>query len=401
MTDVQNYPFPQPEPLEPPAEWARLRGECPVSRVRMASGDEVLLLTRYADVRGMLADPRFTRNLTTPDAARIADSETGGVFNEETVSASMTSGEGHARWRRMMSRSFTAKRVNALRPRIEQLANDLIDDMVAGGAPADLAAALGFPLPVFVICELLGVPAGHREQFSHWSDAMLNLSRYQQAEIDKAAQEFGEFMVAHVLAKRADPGDDLISELAVIVDSEDGRLSGEELVATAQGLLVAGHETTANMIGKMMGMLLADPARWERLVADRTLVPTAVDESLRFDANFGFGLPRYLTEEVRVGDETIAAGSTVVTCLGAANRDDRVFADAAEMVLDRSPNPHLAFGAGPHACLGQSLARVELQTVLTVLLDRLPGLRLAVPPDGLRRKEGLIVGGLEGLPVRW
>ncbi|MGC4807572.1 cytochrome P450 [Micromonospora sp. DT233] len=413
---VPSYPFDAPAALDPPPEWDALRDGCPVARVRMASGDEALLLTRYADVRGLLADPRFTHSLDKPDAARIASSERGGVFNstptyerpdeaeaagEPAGGMSLRSGAGHARWRRLMSRSFTAKRVQALRPRIEGLAHQLVDDMVAAGAPADLTAHLGLPLPVFVICELLGVPAEHRDRFPYWSDTMLNLTRYEQAEIDAAAREFQGFMSAHVRAKRADPGDDLISELAAVVDSRDGRMTEAELVGTAQGLLVAGHETTANMIGKMVAMLLAERSRWERVRADRSLVASTVEEALRFDANPGFGIPRYVSEQVRVGDETIGAGSTVITNLAAANRDERAFADAETMVLDRVPNPHLAFGAGPHSCLGQSLARVELQTVLTVLLDRLPDLRLAVGAGELRRRRGLVVGGLEELPVRW
>ncbi|WP_433381834.1 cytochrome P450 [Actinoplanes sp. CA-142083] len=393
-----DYPFAPPTALDPPDEWERLRAECPVSRIRMASGDEALLLTRYDDVRALLADPRFTHHLTKPDAARLADSESGGVFNEQGFDSDMSSGEGHRRWRRMMSRSFTAKRVNELRPRIEEIANLLIDDM---RPPADLIKGLGFPLPVSVICELLGVSAEHRDRFSHWSDAMLNLTRYSQDELNTAAGEFHAFMAAHVRAKRDDPGDDLISELAVIMDSDDGRMSEMELIATAQGLLVAGHETTANMIGKMVAMLLSDRSRWERLLDDRGLIPSAVEEALRFDANPNFGIPRYVSEEVTVGDETIPAGSTVITNIGSANRDSCTFADAADMVLDRRPNPHIAFGAGPHSCLGQALARVELQTVLAVLLDRLPGLELAISPEELRRREGLIVGGLEELPVRW
>jgi cytochrome P450 len=291
--------------------------------------------------------------------------------------------------------------MTALQPRIAALVDEFVDDMVAAGPPADLRSRLGFPLPVSVICELLGVSEAYRERFSHWSDAMLNLTRYKQEELDAAAAEFHAFMAAHVRAKRDDPGDDLISELAVIVDSEDGRMSELELIATAQGLLVAGHETTANMIGKMVAMLLTDRSRWERLLADRGLIPGAVEEALRFDANPNFGIPRYVSEEVTLGGETIPPGSMVITNIGSANRDARAFADAADMVLDRRPNPHLAFGAGPHSCLGQALARVELQTVLAVLLDRLPTLELAVAPDLLRRREGLIVGGLEELPVRW
>lgn len=167
------------------------------------------------------------------------------------------------------------------------------------------------------------------------------------------------------------------------------------------GLLVAGHETTANMIGKMVAMLLADRTRWERLLADPALVRTAVDEALRFDANLGFGIRRYLTEDVEVDGKLLPSGTTVVCSMPAANRDERVFADADDMVLSRSPNPHLTFGAGPHACLGQSLARTELQVTLEVLLRKLPTLQLDVSADELKRVEGLLVGGLRTVPVRW
>ena len=171
---------------------------------------------------------------------------------------------------------------------------------------------------------------------------------------------------------------------------------------TGMGLLVAGHETTANMISKMVAMLLADrPDRWERLVADPSLVRTAVEESLRFDANPGIGMPRFLTEDVEVSDTTLRAGETVMCSMGAANRDARAFADGEEMDLTRSPNPHLSFGAGAHSCLGQALARTELQVALEVLLRRVPGLELAVPAEDLDRVEGLAVGGLATLPVRW
>ncbi|WP_436531333.1 cytochrome P450 [Actinoplanes sp. HUAS TT8] len=401
MTEaVPTYPFTYPAALEPSPEWEQLRSECPVSRFRMVTGDEALLLTRYADVRGLLADPRFTHSLAEAGAAKIADSEDGGVFNRQE--STMTSSPDHPRWRRMMNKSFTVKRVNAMRPRIEEIAHQLIDDLIAGGQPGDLQSKLGFPLPVFVICELLGVDPGYRDKFAHWSDAMLNLTRFDQAELNRAATEFQEFMVQHVLDKRAKPGDDLLSELAAVVDSQDGRMAEAELVLTAQGLLVAGHETTANMIGKMVSMLLADrPHRWERLVADRGLINSAVEESLRFDANPGIPLPRYVSEDIEVAGCPIKAGTTVMVSMASGNRDEAAYENASEMHLDRVPNPHLTFGAGPHSCLGQALARTELQVTLAVLLDRLPTLELAVPPEELRRRTGLIVGGLEEVPVRW
>jgi len=400
------YPFENPSALEPPPEWAQLRESCPVAPVRMASGDRAVLLTRYDDVRALLSDPRFTRDLGADDAAQVGTSD-GGAFNrghdreEAADSESIAGGGGHLRWRRLVGRSFTVKRVMALRPRIAEIAHGLIDDMVAGGAPADLKSALGFPLPVHVICELLGVPLDDHGKFALWSDTLLNLTRYEQSEIDAAGKDFTAYMVRHVKAKRANPGEDLLSELAAVVDSADGRMSEPELVATGQALLIAGHETTANMIGKMVSMLLSPRTRWEQLLADPALVRSAVEEALRFDANPGFGMPRYVTEPTEIAGTVLDRGTTVISSMASANRDENAFTGAGDMDLTRSPNPHLAFGTGPHSCIGQTLARIELQTTLSVLLERLPTLELAVPAGALRRREGLIVGGLEEVPVRW
>ncbi|WP_020575402.1 cytochrome P450 [Actinopolymorpha alba] len=398
---VLNYPIPSDAALEPPAEWARLRQECPVAAIRLPSGDEASLLTRYDDVKLVLSDPRFTRQLDADDAARISTNESGGPFNSTLASSISQTGEGHLRWRRMVVKWFTVKRMTALQPKIEAMTDRLIDELLEDGCPADLRARLGFPLPVWVICDLLGVPDTDRERFTYWSETLLNLTRYTQAEVDAAQAEFLSYMRGHITVRRTEPGEDLLSELINATDPAGGRLSEEELVATGQGLLVAGHETTTNMIGKMVAMLLADRQRWEQLLADRSLIRTAVEEALRFDANAGFGMPRYLTNEVEVGGTLLPRGTTVVCNMGAANRDESAFADADEMNLHRNPNPHLAFGTGPHSCLGQTLARTELQTVLDVLLRRLPSLELAVAAEDLHRVEGLIVGGLREVPVRW
>jgi cytochrome P450 len=397
--ELLRYPIPNPSALEPPAEWATLRQECPVARVQFPTGDEASLITRYDDVRQVLADRRFGRGTDAPDAAQV--SEGGGAFNSGMAQALPQTGEGHQRWRRMVSKWFTVKRMAALRPRIEAMAEQLIDEMVEQGQPADLKAGLGFPLPVWVICDMLGVPASDRDRFSHWSDTLLNLTRYSKAEVEAGQAEFFRYMAGHVAAKRAEPGEDLLSELITSTDSEGEPLSDSALVATGLGLLVAGHETTANMIGKMVAMLLADRRRWERLLADPSLVRPAVEETLRFDTNAGFGMIRYLDEDVELADRVLPRGTTVVCSMAAANRDEGVFDHADEMDLARSPNPHLAFGAGPHSCLGQALARIELQTVLEVLLRRLPSLELAVPAEELRPVEGLLVGGLREVMVRW
>lgn len=398
---VLRYPIAQESALEPPAEWADLRDRCPVAPVTLPSGDTAMLLTRYGDVREVLSDQRFTRRLDASDAARISANESGGVFNSSMANSLPQSGEGHQRWRRMVAKWFTAKRMAALKPGMVAMAEQLIDDMVRRGAPADLKAGLGFPLPVWVICDLLGVPDSDRDKFAYWSDTLLNLTRYGQEEIDAAQAEFVAYLAGHIDAKRAQPGEDLLSELMVATDSAGEHLSDGQLAATGRALLVAGHETTANMIGKMVGMLLADRRHWERLLADPSLVRTAVEEVLRFDANPGFGMPRYIPEPAEVAGTGLPAGTTVVCSMAAANRDETAFERAAEMDLGRSPNPHLAFGAGAHSCLGQSLARTELQTVLEVLLRRLPSLELAVPAGELHRVDGLAVGGLRELPVRW
>ncbi|MBT2411650.1 cytochrome P450 [Streptomyces sp. ISL-12] len=390
-------------PLDPPTEWEELRARCPVAHATLPSGDTALYLTRYDDVRALLSDPRFTRPTERDNAARLAPEGTGGAaVTGSSTFAIPDRGEPHQRWRRRVGKYFTAKRMTALRPGMVRLAEDLVDTMLAEGAPADLRASLGFPFPVYVICDLLGVPADDRDRFSHWSDSFLSVTRYTADEIRAAQREFVDYMAGHITAKRAEPADDLLSTLISEGEGDgDGGLSDDELVATGVGLLVAGHETTANMIGKMVSMLLGDRTRWETLLENPALVRTAVEESLRFDTNLGFGLRRYIGEDVEIGGHLVPGGSTVVCSMPAANRDERTFAGAADMDLARTPNPHLTFGVGPHSCLGQSLARTELQVVLETLLTRVPTLRLAVPATALRKTEGLLVGGLREVPVSW
>lgn len=397
--ELENYPFQAPGPLDPPEEWARLRAQCPVAHVRLPSGDKAVLLTRYEDVKQILADPRFTRDLASEDAAKVSTSESGGVFSAAV--SSIQSGEGHQRWRRLLNKSFTVRQIQAMTPRIEAMTEQLLTEMIERGHPADLVSSFAFPLPVWVICDLLGVPDADRDRFAYWSNTFLSLTQYTQKEIDAAQAEFSAYILAHVAEKRARPGQDLLSELTQIADAEDGRLSELELMFTAQGLLVAGHETTANMIAKMMAMLLSDRRRYEALVADPSLVRTTVEEALRFDANSGFGLPRFITEDTEVGGTTLPKGTTVICSMASANRDERAFERAEEMDLRRSPNVHLSFGVGAHSCIGQALARTEMQTALAALLRRLPSLELAVPAAELPRREGLVIGGLERVLVRW
>jgi cytochrome P450 len=400
--EILRLPLPAAGPLEPPAEWERLRRQCPVATVELPSGDEAAFLTRYDHVKSVLADARFTRPKAGEGAARIAPEGAGGPAADGEGTLTLPDrGEPHLRWRRQVGKYFTAKRMTALRPGMVRTAEQLVDDMIGRGQPGDLRAGLGFPLPVYVICDILGVPAEDRDRFSHWSDAFLNVTRLTGEQARAQHDEFAAYMSAHIEATRKRPGDDLIGMLVKESEPDGQGLTDEELVATGMGLLVAGHETTANMIGKMVSMLLADRTRWERLLADPGLVRTAVEESLRFDTNVGFGMRRYLTEDLEIDGELLPSGTTVVCSMAAANRDERAFADAGRMDLTRSPNPHLTFGAGPHSCLGQALARTELQVALEVLLRKLPTLRLAVPAEELPRIDGLLVAGPSVVPVRW
>lgn len=400
-TETMSYPIVAAAALEPPQQWAELRQKCPVARVTLPSGDEAALLTRYEDVKTALSDPRLSREgLASPDAARVSAGDSADIFNSPMAKA--LNAEGHDRWRRMVGKWFTAKRMSALRPSMEAMTDRLIDEMLEHGRPADLVTHLAFPLPVFVICTMLGVPESDRDRFKSWSDTFLNMTRYTRAETEAAHQDFAGYMSHLIDGKRAEPGDDLLSLLMDGADAEGEPMSEAGLVATGQALLLAGHETTAGFISMMTAHLLSDRRRWERLLADPSLTRKAVEEVLRFDPNgSGFGMLRYVHEDTELSGGVVPRGTTVVCSMAAANRDESAWEGADEMDLGRSPNPHLAFGAGPHSCLGQPLARTELQAVLTVLLRRLPTLDLAVDAQDLRRHEGLLTSPLRELPVTW
>ncbi|MEU5718007.1 cytochrome P450 [Streptomyces sp. NPDC020403] len=395
-----SYPLAAPAALQPPVEWPELRRKCPVAHVTLPSGDRATLLTRYGDVRLALSDPRLSREgLARPDAARIT-AEAGSIFDSPMARA--LNAEGHDRWRRMVGKWFTAKRMQALVPKIEAMTDQLVDRMLEHGQPADLVRHLAFPLPVYVICDMLGVPESDRDDFKTWSDTFLNLTTYTAAETAQAHRDFGAYMAGLTEEKRRAPQDDLISQLISATDTEGRPMSDLALAATGQALLLAGHETTAGFLTTMAAVLLADRERWARLLQDRALIRSAVEEVLRYEPYTGFGMLRYVHEDTEVPSGVVLTqGTTVVCSMAAANRDTDAFEHADDMDPARTPNPHLAFGAGPHSCLGQPLARTELQTVLKVLLRRLPTLDLAVAPAELRRVEGLITTPLRELPVRW
>jgi len=306
----------------------------------------------------------------------------------------------HTRLRKLVASAFTARRAEALRPRVAGIVNELIDAMLGRPQPADLVAGFSLPLPAQVICEMLGVPAADVEQFHAWSDAIIGDWQRDSGEIMTAAAELYGYFGTLIETKRAQPADDLTSALIAARDDAD-RLSEHELTAMCCGLLIAGHETTANQINLSLLLLLDHPGQVAVLRADPGLIPGAVEELLRCTRLGGLPPARVTREDIQLGGVVIPAGELVIPLYSTANRDPSVFTDPDRFDVTREAASHLAFGAGVHHCLGAQLARVELQEAFRGLIGRLPGLRLAVPASDLEFKPGMAIHSLRELPVRW
>ncbi|MEV4312119.1 cytochrome P450 [Actinocrispum sp. NPDC049592] len=359
-------------------------------RTHTATGDPAWMATEYAEVRRLLSDERLGRSHPEPEkAGRTGDSALfgGPMGNFETEQAD------HARMRALLQPHFSAKHMRALRPRIQSMAAELIDDL---RSPADLQAAVATPLPIMVICELLGVPYEDRDQFRAWSEAAGTFTdRDASAQGLAALYGYGLSLVAK---KRVTPGDDVISRLC---ETE----TDEAAAQLSMALLFAGHETTVVRIGMALMMLLAEPGEWQRLAADPSLIPAAIEETLRWPTELQYvshgGLPRYARTDFTVGDAQVRTGDLVLLNLSGANQDPSVFPDPKRFDTTRDATGHLTFGHGIRYCLGAPLARIELQEVLGQLIPRHPGMRLAVPVEQLRYRTETLTGGLIELPVTW
>ncbi len=395
---VLPYPFQRPSAIEPPKVYHELRAQCPVAKVRFPSGDEGYLVSRYDDVYTVLADPRFSRAATVePDAPKLTATQPipGSLFTMDPPE--------HTRLRRLVSSEFTFRRVQRMLPRIQELTDELLDAMEQGPKPADLNTALAFPLPVKVICELLGVPFEDRDKFRTWSDAFVSLATHGLEEVERDRMSLFMYLRDLVAAKRANPGEDLLSALVTASD-EQGSLDERELVIMAATILIAGHETTVSMIGMCMLTLLRHPDQMQRLREHPQELEHAVEELLRINPIGDGGPVRVTLEQVEIAGTAIPKGSAVMGSVCSANRDARKFSDGDPEHFDarrRSADDHLAFGHGPHYCLGAALARAELRIAIGSLLRRFPGLRLAVPVEELHMAGGMMVHGLNTLPLTW
>ncbi|QFZ22785.1 cytochrome P450 [Saccharothrix syringae] len=383
--DVLDIPFPDAFSFDPSPTWARLREQAPAVRVRTLAGALVWLVTRYEDVKLVLADPRFSRAAVVAEGAPRV-----GVSRPLPGTLPTTDPPEHTRLRKLVSGAFSHRRVEATRPWVRRLCEELADDVVDG---ADLRRVFALPLPIQVICTLLGVPYEDRERFRDWVELSYSLEVSQRPRVEAAMASLKEYMGALVAGKRAaGRSDDVLDELCATP------LTHDELVAFALNLLVAGHETSANQITSFVATLLRDRRHWERLVAEPGLVPSAVEELMRFTRLSEVGQLRVALEDVEVAGVVVRAGEGVMASIGSANRDPRAFPAPDELDLGRAPNQHLALGTGPHFCLGAQLARVELQEALGVLLRRFPDLRPARPVEELAWRR-VLVSGLAELPI--
>jgi cytochrome P450 len=384
-------------PFDPPPAFTELRRNEPVTRVRLWDGSEAWLVTRYEDVREVLADRRFSSDMNKPGFPRHG-AGVAAARQKHRAFINMDDPE-HNMHRRMLTRDFMVKRVEQLRPRIQDHVDALLDEFVRRPQPADLVTGLALPVTSGMISELLGVPYEDHDFFQDRTGLLISGD----ADVEESLQayeELREFFRELIARKRRAPASDVISHL--IVQEDEGRLTPDETLDMLRLMLSAGHETTANMIALGTLALLEHPDQLAWLMADPPArIAGAVEELLRYLTISHFGRRRVATEDVMVAGRLVRAGEGIIAANDSANRDSGAFPDPDVLDLSREARHHLAFGYGTHQCLGQPLARVELQVVYPTLFRRLPDLKLAEPIDALRFKESMVFYGLFSLPVRW
>ncbi|QXV57510.1 cytochrome P450 [Amycolatopsis sp. TNS106] len=376
---------------DPDAAYAALRTEQSVHRAVLPDGARVWLVTRYDDVRAALADPRLSLD------KRNAGTGYRGFDLPPELDANLLNMDApdHSRLRPILGRGFTRTRVEGMRPRIQEIADGLLATLPDFGE-VDLIEAFAAPLPITVICELLGIPSADRPDFRSWTDRML--APTSAADVGLAVKSLWRYLLGLAAAKRADPGEDLISAL---IDERDveGRMSEAELISALFLILGAGYENVVHQIGNSLAALLSRPQLLARLRDERALLPSTVEELVRFCSPAQLAIRRFPTANVTIGGVTIPAGDTVMLSLASADRDPDRFADPNVLDPRREDNPHLGFGHGPHYCIGAPLARIEIEVGLTALLDRYSELTLALPHDHLRWRLSFRNRGLLNLPV--
>ncbi len=381
---------------DPYAVYARLREAGPVHRIAGTDGLPAWLVTRYDDVRQALADPRLSL-----DKRNAAPGGYRGLALPSALDANLLNMDppDHTRIRRLVSQAFTPRRIGQLRGPIRKSADQLLDAIAAQDS-ADLIASYAAPLPIIVICDVLGVAPEDRHDFREWTDALLAPDPAEPSRAKEAVGGMLAFLTQLIAGKRAEPADDLLSALIAVRDEGD-RLSEDELMSLAFLILFAGYENTVHLIGNATLALLSHPDQLVALRADPGRLGGAVEELARFDGPAPLAIRRFPTEDITIGGVTVPAGETVLLSLASAHRDPGRFPDPDRLDIGRDATGHLALGHGIHYCLGAPLARMETEIALAALLERLPGLTLDVPPGELRWRPSMRARGLLSLPVRY
>lgn len=381
-------------PLDPQPQFARLRAGQSIIYVHMKNGHEAWLITRYEDVRAALRDPRLSAYHDRPGFPQMGPVDRAvkpGTF------AHMDPPD-HTRLRLILAPEFMPKRITALRPRIQEIVDELIANMAAAGSPADVVEALAMPLPSRVICEMLGVPYADHSFFQGHTRVLMSQATSGEAS-DSSFETLLSYLDRLVTAKEQDQGHDILSRLADRVNH--GAITHKEAVGMAILLLFAGHETSANMLGLITFTLLQHPGQLSQLRADQSLINRVIEESLRYLMIIHTGIVRIATDDVIIGGQLIRAGQGVILALGSANRDENVFARPDQFDIHRDASQHLTFAQGIHLCLGAHLARAELQIAIKTLFLSFKSLRLAVPPSEIPFKNDMFIYGVHSLPVAW
>ena len=389
---ISETPFDDHYFSHPYERYTELREDSPVHRVWLPEGVPVWLVTRYEDVYAGLNDKRLVRNRRHANADYKNELLPNAV---QEGNLHMEDGAAHTRQRRFMNYAFTPRRIEALRPRMNEVADSLLTDIEKAGG-GDLMTAFAEPLPIALIVEMLGIPRDMGGDFHMWSDMIM-------CGVLDDAQKAGRALITYtyelMARKRVEPGDDLLSHWVHGKDVDGNGLSDQEVVGMTFFLLLGGYITTFGSFGTAVLGLLQNPEQAERLRTHPELMPAAVEEFLRWDGSAQNAIRRFALEEMEIAGQTIGKGDTVLLSLGSANRDHRRFADADKLVLDREDNAHLTFGRGPHNCPGKELARIELQVMVSKLLAKFPNLKLAVPAEDIAWRPNYIFRAPRQLPV--
>ncbi|MEW1654120.1 cytochrome P450 [Streptomyces sp. NPDC093707] len=395
--DAPAFPSDRTCPYQLPAGYTELRdAPGPLHRVTLYDGSQAWVVTKHEAARQLLADPRLSSDRT--HAAFPATSPRIEVVRDAPQAFISMDPPEHGPKRRMTISEFTVKRIKAMRPEVEEIVHGFLDEMLASGPPADLVSQFALPVPSMVICRLLGVPYADHDFFQDASRRLIQ-SVDPQAVVTARA-DLASYLDGLITAFQAEPGPGLVGSL-VAEQFAGGEIDREELVSTAMLLLIAGHETTASMTSLSVITLLEHPDQYAALRDDHSLIPGAVEELLRYLAIADIAGGRVALADIEIEGQLIKAGEGVIVTNSIANRDGTVYENPDALDVRRSARHHLSFGFGVHQCLGQNLARLELEVILTALLDRVPTLKLALPVEKLTLRPGTTIQGVNELPVTW